>query len=98
MVASEPWLLCFLHFDRRAVAHDALPFSTVHLDPSISPALMGIDRLALVFRPFADPVSGCGGPFPEYGYRHIADLIFRPLCRFDTRERLGFASHLSAAV
>src|ERR1035441_7594127 len=90
--------LCFLHFDRRAVAGNALPFSTGHLNPSVSPALVSIDCLPLVVRPFADPVSGCDSCFPEYGYLHIANLVFLPLCRLNTRERFGFASHLSAAV
>jgi hypothetical protein len=54
-------VLCSLHFDRRAVAGDALPFSTGHLYPSISPALVGIDWLPIRVRPFADPVSGCDG-------------------------------------
>jgi hypothetical protein len=71
--------LCFLHFDRRAVAGNAFPFSTGHLNPSISPALVSIDWLPLVVRPFADPVSGCDGRLPEYGYLHIADLVCFPL-------------------
>jgi hypothetical protein len=50
------------------VASDALPFSIGHLHPGISPALVGINRLPILVRPFACPVSGRDGRVPEYRY------------------------------
>src|ERR1019366_2050258 len=90
--------LCSLHFDPRAVAGDALPFSTGHLYPGVGPALVGIERLPILVRPFGGPFSSRDGRLPVYLDLHIADLVGLPFCRLDMRQRVGFPNHLPVAV
>lgn len=80
------------------MAGDALPFSIWHLDPSVSPSLVGVDGFSSLAS-FSYPSACHDRGVPVRSNLHIADLVRLPLRMFDPRQDIVLVCmELSASV
>ena len=87
-----------LHFERRGVTGDTLPFTAGHLHPCIGPALIGIDKLSGWVGEFAGEAARHDGRVAKYCYLHIRILDAGIFGRFRCREHLGLTGDFSVAA